>query len=130
MNPRDADRADADVSPAARRIVNGALFDLDGGHYMVESRFPDGGDVTRDVVVIHGVEYMRCDLREIRRAVQMRDIEARIAHDRVEFAFGPAALDVNISCRWTTARPETKKLDHLVAHLDRGETMPASERCK
>lgn len=88
------------ISPAARRVVDGALFDQDGDHHWADDHFPCGGDPAGDVVMLPGVEYMRCDHREVRRAVQIRDIEAWIESDRVDFAFGPSALGVNAAAGW------------------------------
>jgi hypothetical protein len=102
------------ISPAARRIVDGALFDLDGDHYWADDHFSCGGDPAGDVVVLRGVEYMRCVERQVRRAVQIRDIEAWIEEDRVDFAFGPAALDVNAAVGWIAAPNGVASLDDLV----------------
>lgn len=118
---------DAGYSPAAQRIMDGALFDLDGDHYWADAHFPDEEDAARDVVVLRSVEHMRRDQREFRRAVQMRDVEAWIDQDRIDFAFGPAALDVNISSGWTNVTRETEDLEDLLVsdHLGRRVIRPA-----
>jgi hypothetical protein len=101
------------VSPAAQRIIDGAPFDLDGDHFYVDDHFKSYNEPTRDVLVIRGVEYMRCDERKVRRAVQVRDVEAWIAQDRVDFAFGPPALDLNHYWGWR-AGDVPAKMSHLL----------------
>lgn len=106
-----SDRATASyapVSPAAQHIIDGEPFDLDGDHFYVDTHLGCGGDPIRDVLVIRGVEYMRCDERKVRRAVQVRDVELWIAQDRVCFPFGPSALGMNIAKGWPAEAEEVE----------------------
>lgn len=117
----------AETSPAAQLIVAGGFFDLDGDHFVVEDHFACGGDPGGDVLIIRGVEYMRCDERQVRKAVQVRDVEAWIANDRIGFPFGPSALGLNIAEGWPATDDDLEDYRDLIVsdHAGRRVIVPA-----
>lgn len=117
----------ANRSPAVQRVMDGAAFDFDGDNYWVDGHYPDGDNAARDVVVLRGVEYMGCVQRKVRRAVQMRDIEAWIEQDWIDFAFVAPTPDVNVSSDWTSVVREVEGLEDLLLsdHLGRRDVRPA-----
>lgn len=95
--------ANRPVSPAAKLLVSeDVLFDIDGDHYWVDGLFGSTHGEQADVIILRGVEYMRCPERTVRRAMQVRDLERLIEQDRVDIAFGPSAIEYN---RRRTRRP-------------------------
>jgi len=121
------DSTKAAISPAVQRIIEGWLFDLDGDHFWIDRHFKHGHDPARDVLVLRGVEYMRCDQREVCRAVQVRDVEAWIEQDRIDFAFGPTALALNLALGWGAPCRGTEGVDELrfIKHMSRPIVIPA-----
>lgn len=92
--------ASCPVSPAASKIMDGEIFEADGDLYYVDEVFASDGGVQRDVLIIRGCEFMRCDERTARRAIQVRDIEQMIVEDRIDFPFVSSAKQFNLARGW------------------------------
>jgi len=114
--------ATARITPAARLAMGGEPMMIDGDVYHVDQILPatrgkriqigldltdaedevlTPGDTQRDVLVLRGTEYMRCDERSVCRAMQVRDLEDLIYQDRVEFPFqGYSGRDLNLAQGW------------------------------
>lgn len=105
---RDPDRvsgatvspADDPVTPAARRIMDGETFEIDGDFYTVEDVHPSTTGAQADLLVLRGFEQTRTDERTTRRAIQVRDLETLIDEGRVDIPFFGCARQFNLEHGW------------------------------
>ena len=105
---RDPDRisgatdwpADDPVTPAARRMMDGETFEVDGDFYTVEDVHPSTMGAQADVLVLRGFEQVRGDERTTLRAIQVRDLETLIDEGRVEIPFFGSARQFNLQRGW------------------------------
>lgn len=88
-------------SPAVRHVVDDeAVFEIDGDYYTVDRIIPSGSDPQTDVLVLDGYEHVDGAERTSRRALQLRDLEALIADERVDLPFIGSARQFNLDRGW------------------------------
>lgn len=86
------------VSPAARLIAAGCVFEWDHNLYWVERRLRSKQGRASDVLIAVGYEY--ADDRLHTRAIQVADIDAAIDEKDIAFPFGPSAVAFNAARGW------------------------------
>lgn len=99
--PLSAIDDDQPASPAVELFLAGdTVFEIDGDIYQVARLAPSSAGPQSSTVVIEGFEHVGCPERIVRRAMQVRDLEALVAEDRVDIPFGPSARQYNLDRGW------------------------------
>lgn len=88
------------VSPAARLIVAGGIFEWYFDTYWAEQHMRSGRGLAKDVLVVQGCLAVHGGYSQVRRAVQVRDIDAAIQAGEIDFTSGMSAQEINAAQGW------------------------------
>lgn len=105
---RDPDRpagatewpVDDPVTPAARLMLAGEPFEIDGDIYSVEDIYPSDTGPQANILILRGYEHSQGEERSTRSAIQVRDLETLIDEDRVNITFAGSARQFNVARGW------------------------------
>lgn len=83
--------ADRPLSPAARLVIDRAIFDFGPDHFGVSDVYAAASGRQADLLILYGTNHDDEDGGGCSRAIQVRDLEDLIETDRIDIAFiGPA----------------------------------------
>lgn len=88
------------VSPAARKIIDGDVFEADGDRCQVKKVLPSTSGAQPDVLIIRGRGWTRFDDHSACCALQVRDIEQMIVEERIDFPCVCSAKQFNLYRSW------------------------------